>query len=764
MRKKKWLSLLLSVALVLSLFPTIALAADNNKAIQLGTGSISGYSDTNSYDYIYFGYWNASDNYTTSGPVKWRVLDDQTNTGTDGLFLLSDALLGRGTEGGVIFQISYHRDGDTFYKGGSHGDDHTNCQIINAWQGSDAQGWCNDFYSSNLTSQEQSAVLETTKSDNAFISGYNYSFSASDNILNRDKVFFLSAEEAENSAYGFTNDAARIANYGNSAGYWWLRSPYIAGRYAGAVSIYGGNVTYFRAEYIRRAARPAFNLDTDAVLFTSAAAGGKVSNGVGADVLKSVSDYSGSEWKLTLLDDARSGFEASLSSPIEGGIEAGDAVEITYSGARTGGNEYVSAMIVDDAGTVLYYGTIAQGSESGTATINIPSDLAAGDYTLKVFSEQCNGDYQTDYASDFVDISFSGNGSPPTDPTDPTDPADPTAPKLTAGNAVRTSEAGATVVFTSDEAGMYYYAVVESGAQAPFPSDLETNGTTGSCANGTNTITLTTLTGIGAKDIYILAKDAAGNVSDPVRITIPAYEIGGLLLSPESCDFGKLKEGYAAPEAQTITITNNSQYAVTLTQPTANYFEIGTLSETELDSGETATFTVQPLTGFTHGTYSETIAITGSLIPLEIGGDGGWTPGGDTGGDAELTAVTYRAAAAVTADDQENTITASLSASFTVSALLSTPENLTWDSDTPGKAIWSAVENASVYFVQLYKDDSPVGDPVSVTTGTEYSFNITEAGSYTFKVKAADSSETYADSEEAESGRLHTVSFETNGG
>lgn len=41
---------------------------------------------------------------------------------------------------------------------------------------------------------------------------------------------------------------------------------------------------------------------------------------------------------------------------------------------------------------------------SGTASVTIPSDLAAGSYTLKVFSEQYNGDKKTDYASDFVNI------------------------------------------------------------------------------------------------------------------------------------------------------------------------------------------------------------------------------------------------------------------------------------------------------------------------------------------------------------------------
>ncbi len=51
-------------------------------------------------------------------------------------------------------------------------------------------------------------------------------------------------------------------------------------------------------------------------------------------------------------------------------------------------------------------------AESGTVEIKIPSDLAPGDYTLKVFSEQYNGDYNTDYASNFTDIALTVENQP----------------------------------------------------------------------------------------------------------------------------------------------------------------------------------------------------------------------------------------------------------------------------------------------------------------------------------------------------------------
>lgn len=208
--RKRILSLMLCCVMLLGLMPTTAFAAGTGKAIQLGTSGISGYDTAKGgtgYDYIYMGSYNSS-------PVKWRVLDDQTNfdsngdgTNETGLFLLSEDLLGSGGRGDVYF------DGTSPYS--------------NAWQGSDAQAWCNTFESSNLDSLELAAILATTKSDDAFTSStHNVSFAASTNILNSDQVFFLSAEEAVNSEYGFTDDAARIANYGNSASTWWLRSPY----------------------------------------------------------------------------------------------------------------------------------------------------------------------------------------------------------------------------------------------------------------------------------------------------------------------------------------------------------------------------------------------------------------------------------------------------------------------------------------------------------------------------------------------------------
>ena len=108
---------------------------------------------------------------------------------------------------------------------------------------------------------------------------------------------------------------------------------------------------------------------------------------------------------MTLKDGRRSSFTASRTGET-GGVNAGETVSITYSGAQTGVDEYVSVMLADTNNKILYYGRIASNSESSTGTVTIPSTLATGTYILKIYSEQCNDSYMTDYASDFININI----------------------------------------------------------------------------------------------------------------------------------------------------------------------------------------------------------------------------------------------------------------------------------------------------------------------------------------------------------------------
>ena len=618
---------------------------DFNQSMILGTSGISGWDSTNGYDYIYFGNWTAPDNYTNSGPLKWRVLDDQTNTGEEGFFLLADVLLGTGTDGDVYFQQSYHYDSNSscHHKGSEPSDgDHTNCQLVNAWQDSDAQVWCNNFYNSSFSEGEQSAVLATTKSDEEFTSSTDdVPFVESENILNGDRIFFLSAEEAESSEYGFDDDAARIANYGDRAVVWWLRSPCANYVYSvGAVHDYGYVSDFFVIGGEGWTVRPAFNLDLTSVLFTSAAVGGKSASGMDRG-LTEIDDYDGNEWNLTLLDNSRK--FAVTEKNAKG--DPGDIVTLNYTGATTGQDEYISVLLTDQQSNALYYGRVAQpDNESGTVDVTIPTDLGIGTYTLNVFSEQYNGDYKTDYASAFATVDLTVE--------------DTIAPTLNNGNATRDSETEATVKFTSDEAGEYYYAVVERGATEP---NIDTTGVGTSCASGENTLLLDNTT--GAKDIYIVAKDAVGNVSEKLKITIPEYIplVYGISASSTELDFGSVTAGYTeVPAAKEVTITNISNQTVMVTLPTSTNYTITAGmgfqdGKATLAPNGMAQFTVQPKTGLAAGTYSEMILVSGTnQTEASLTANFTVVPRGSSGGGGGGHTTTSNPQYAITVQETEN--------------------------------------------------------------------------------------------------------------
>ncbi len=251
-----------------------------------------------------------------------------------------------------------------------------------------------DALAGKLTAAEMSAVEKRTLESGSYD---RENTDCVDGSAVNDAVFWpLSSKEAN-----AVKSDLRVADPEHpdwASSFWWLRSPSELPNAAAYVDG-NGNIQYhgmydFRSEY---GVRPAFNLNSDSVLFASAAVGGKPDGG-----LTAVSEYSGNEWKLTLLDSSRSFAVTGKTAD----AAPGDTVTLNYKGATTGINEYISAIIADSSGA-RYYGRVAQPTaESGTVEIKIPSDLVPGSYTLKVFNEQYNGDYNTDYASNFTDIAL----------------------------------------------------------------------------------------------------------------------------------------------------------------------------------------------------------------------------------------------------------------------------------------------------------------------------------------------------------------------
>ena len=421
---KRLSALFLVVMMVLTMIPATvftAFAADGvetttteTRSIMLGTSHITGGQASN----IYFGTYqqsNLGSTQPTEGtegvdwiksnatlnnqgpyykiePIKWRVLSN-----ADGkLFLLSDQNL------------------DLFMY-------HTDYEMV-TWETSTMRSWLNgygassniggnsgiDYTNDNFLDTAFSASEQTAIADTAVVNDDNPDYQTEGGENTIDKVFLLSIAEAQNTAYGFTNDDTRKATNTayvtgggktnpnvTSGSMWFLRSPG-GGQNQAATVFSSGYVSYMAVNMHIVTVRPAFNLNLSSVLFTSAASGGK------ADGFNATADYTGTNWKLTLLDTSRSNFTAEI-------LKTSTKTFVSYSGATTGENEYISAMIKDSNGNVTYYGRLKNVTEaSGHFAIDefdIPSKMNDGD-TLYIFNEQYNGDNMTDFASELKEVTI----------------------------------------------------------------------------------------------------------------------------------------------------------------------------------------------------------------------------------------------------------------------------------------------------------------------------------------------------------------------
>ena len=377
--KKRILSILLTLCMTLCLTPISVFAeevgTEGSAAIQLGTDALSVLSknvNTATAPTVYFGQ-NHENN-----PAAWRVI------GYDGSGVTSSkgdiTLLAAGAMGVIPFV-------DT---------------ILNNEYAPSNLKTAIDALAEKLTTEENPAVKKRTLTSGSY-DGENTDCVAGGQVDNA--VFWpLSAKEA----IAVNNDLRALnpahPNWVDSG--WWLRSPG-SDKYRLAVVRSEDSVQYSGFSVLifnnYRTVRPAFNLNLNSVLFASAAVGGKPDGG-----LTEVSKYSGNEWKLTLLDSRRNFAvtEKTVSAAPD------DTVTLNYKGATTGKNEYISVILADNNGA-QYYGRVAQPTaKSGTVEIKIPSDIAPGDYTMKVFSEQYNGDCKTDLASAFADVTLTVESQP----------------------------------------------------------------------------------------------------------------------------------------------------------------------------------------------------------------------------------------------------------------------------------------------------------------------------------------------------------------
>ena len=332
------------------------------KTIQLGTDALSKNVNTATAPTVYFGQDHENN------PGAWRVIDYDGNSAA-------------GTAGNMTLLAANNMGLSKFGASNAYADSELKEAI--------------DALAAKLTTEENAAVKKRTLESGSYDRA-NTDCVAGSAVSNA--VFWpLSTAEA----YAVNQDL-RVVDSEHpkwASNFWWLRSPGAKDLDVASVDGYG-NIDRDGIDISNIwGVRPAFNLNSSSVLFASAAVGGK------PDGFKAVPEYTGNEWKLTIKDSSRKIYASAAKT----NLKAGESLSVEYFGAiNIGENEYISAMIADSAGNILYYGHVAHNnqSQSGTANITVPSDLADGSYTLKLFSEQCNGDYKTDYAGEFRNISF----------------------------------------------------------------------------------------------------------------------------------------------------------------------------------------------------------------------------------------------------------------------------------------------------------------------------------------------------------------------
>ena len=424
---------LLTLAMLMTFIPnfmltTFAAGTDTGKAIQLVDSGTAANISGGQASSIYFGTyqqsslgnteptegaqgvgWMKSDTATKNGqgpyykiePIKWHVLSNADRK----LFLLSDQTLDtfnyHDKDVSVTWETSTMRSwlngyAASFNTGGDSGIDYTS----------------DNFLNTAFSAKDQTAIADTTvvNVDNSV-----YQTEGGNNTT--DKVFLLSIAEARNTSY-FANDNSRIGintDYAAGGGetgevsadggvglgaMWWLRSPGNNNGNAATVSGLDG-ACFSNGRLVSNSSidvRPAFNLNLNSVLFTSAANNeGHISFGA------PIPDYSDSEWKVTLKDDNDFSTGASVTGTTKF-AEGYSATELTINHAALdtftdAGYTNVTATLTDASGKLIYYGSINDVVLATSSTIIIPAGLAVGDYTLSVYGEDQNDAKCTDYAT-----------------------------------------------------------------------------------------------------------------------------------------------------------------------------------------------------------------------------------------------------------------------------------------------------------------------------------------------------------------------------
>ena len=358
--KKRILSILLTLCMVLCLVPITVFAAGGAKAILPGTSAQS--------------ILKIDKSRLSFAGHEWWVIGLKTD---------------KSNNAPIITLLAVNNDfGDVPFRTGSDGP-FENARRYSEDNGyyannpSDMSQWRkpNEYAGSTLHQKMVSLAEAIPEKEQAVIRPKDITEGITGQEVKAQKLWAFSQED---SIYLYRNSCKYAAK-------WWTRSSNEVYGY-GSWTIHpdGRSGSALNVDY-DAAVRPAMEMDLSSVLFISAAEHGKV-----ADLTTPIAEYAGDEWKLTLHDSDRDDFTAKTV------LVNGSVLEVEYKNAKVGDNEYISAVIKDADGSISRYARVVQldGTTNGTrgrAAIDLTGIDMTGK-TLCVFNEQFNGDHKTDYA------------------------------------------------------------------------------------------------------------------------------------------------------------------------------------------------------------------------------------------------------------------------------------------------------------------------------------------------------------------------------
>ena len=358
--KKRILSILLTLCMVLCLVPITVFAAGGAKAILPGTSAQSILKiDQSRLSFAGHEWWVIGKKTDKSNNAPIITLLAVNNDFGDVPFRTGSA---------VPFENARRYSEDNGYYANNPSD-------MSQWRKP------NEYAGSTLQQKMVSLAEAIPEKEQAVIRPKDITEGITGQEVKAQKLWAFSQED---SIYLYRNSCKYAAK-------WWTRSSNEVYGY-GSWTIHpdGRSGSALNVDY-DAAVRPAMEMDLSSVLFISAAEHGKV-----ADLTTPIAEYAGDEWKLTLHDSDRDDFSAKTV------LVNGSVLEVEYKNAKVGDNEYISAVIKDADGSISRYTRVVQqdGTTNGTrgrAAIDLTGIDMTGK-TLCVFNEQFNGDHKTDYA------------------------------------------------------------------------------------------------------------------------------------------------------------------------------------------------------------------------------------------------------------------------------------------------------------------------------------------------------------------------------